>query len=170
MAITKGDVPIVDPKPPVLGGPKPDQSLPGEGPTYPDNTLPPSPDQGLPEPSPPFDGLSAKEYLVDKIIKEKIEEKLPNLTEEDKVAVMADRTERNVPPSVMSERLRNGQNPWTGEPWSRDQRMEYDRKIQQEREAHKAAIRESEVRMSEERAKAAEKEVATQREVAIKGA
>lgn len=58
--------------------------------------------------------------------------------------------ELNIPPSIVQERLRNGQNPSTGEPWTREDRMAYDRSVEQARQIHAKAVRESEERMRRE--------------------
>jgi len=62
--------------------------------------------------------------------------------------------ELNIPPTIMQERLRLGQNPATGEPWSKDERMRYDREQEQSRQAHAKAVRESEIRMRDEKLEA----------------
>lgn len=61
-------------------------------------------------------------------------------------------TEPNIPPSIVQERLRNGQNPATGEPWTREERMRYDRQNEQIRQIHARAVRESEEKMRKEAA------------------
>ena len=62
--------------------------------------------------------------------------------------------EINIPPSIEAERLRNGQNPETGAPWSREDRMRYDKEQEQARQAHAKAVRESERQMRKEQAEA----------------
>ena len=63
-------------------------------------------------------------------------------------------SELNIPPTIVQERLRMGQNPSTGEPWTREERMEYDRNVEQSRQDHARAVRESEERMRQEQAEA----------------
>lgn len=63
--------------------------------------------------------------------------------------------ELNIPPSIVQERLRNGQNPSTGEPWTREERMAYDRSVEQSRQVHAKAVRESEEKMRREQAEKA---------------
>lgn len=62
--------------------------------------------------------------------------------------------ELNIPPTIIAERLRNGQNPSTGEPWTREERMAYDREQEQARQRHARAVRESEDRMRKDQAEA----------------
>lgn len=61
-------------------------------------------------------------------------------------------TEPNIPPSIVQERLRNGQNPATGEPWTRQDRIRYDKQNEQVRQIHARAVRESEDTMRREAA------------------
>lgn len=58
--------------------------------------------------------------------------------------------ELNIPPTIWQERLRNGQNPETGQPWSREQRMEFDKNQEQARQEHAKNVRKSELQMREE--------------------
>lgn len=46
-----------------------------------------------------------------------------------------------IPPTVVAERLKNGQNPNTGEPWTREERIRYDRQTEQARQEHARAVR-----------------------------
>jgi hypothetical protein len=62
--------------------------------------------------------------------------------------------ELNIPPSIVSERLRNGQNPSTGESWTRAERMAFDKATEQARQEHRAAVREAELTARKEEAEA----------------
>lgn len=61
----------------------------------------------------------------------------------------------NIPPTIVQERLRNNQNPATGEPWTREEKMNFDKQTEQARQDHARAVKESEERMREERTAAA---------------
>ena len=56
----------------------------------------------------------------------------------------------NIPPSIVTERLKLGQDPATGEPWSREERARYDRENERALEQHAKAVRESEIQMQKD--------------------
>lgn len=60
--------------------------------------------------------------------------------------------EPNIPPTVVQERLRNGQNPATGEPWTREERIRWDRQNEQARQIHARAEREAAKKAADEKA------------------
>lgn len=53
----------------------------------------------------------------------------------------------DIPPTIQQERIRMGQHPITGEPWTQGERRTYEKSIEQGRINHAAAVRESEERM-----------------------
>lgn len=64
--------------------------------------------------------------------------------------------ELNIPPSIVQERLRNGQNPATGEGWSKEDRRKYDQMAEQARQKHLKAVHDAEQKMREDMASAPE--------------
>ena len=60
--------------------------------------------------------------------------------------------ELNIPPSIIQERLKNNQNPSTGQGWSQEERRNYNKAVEQERQQHAKAVKESEDRMRKEEA------------------
>lgn len=62
--------------------------------------------------------------------------------------------ELNIPPSIVQERLRNNQNPATGEGWSKEERLKYDKDAEQARQKHLKAVRDAEQKMREDMAAA----------------
>jgi hypothetical protein len=62
--------------------------------------------------------------------------------------------ELNIPPTIAQERLRLGQNPATGEPWTKIEQEQYKRAQEESAEKHSKAVRESELlRQKEEQEK-----------------
>lgn len=64
--------------------------------------------------------------------------------------------ELNIPPSIVQERLRNNQNPATGEGWSKEDRQRYDKEAEQARQKHLKAVRDAEQKAREDQAAAPE--------------
>jgi hypothetical protein len=59
--------------------------------------------------------------------------------------------ELNIPPTIVQERLRLGQNPATGEPWSKEEQLAYKKSQEDAVEKHSKAVKESEqLRQKEE--------------------
>lgn len=53
----------------------------------------------------------------------------------------------NIPPSIQQERMRMGQHPITGEPWTHSERRAYERELEDGRIRHAMAVREAENKM-----------------------
>ena len=62
--------------------------------------------------------------------------------------------ELNIPPSIVQERIRLGQNPATGEPWTKEEQLNYKKSQEEAVEKHAKAVKESEqLRQKEEQEK-----------------
>lgn len=91
--------------------------------------------------------------LTEELIKRAIEEDTEDTREEtsgyerhDLIIVK----ELNIPPSIVQDRLKNNQNPATGEGWSKEDRLKYQKDAEQARQQHAKAVKEFEEKMREE--------------------